>query len=72
MISYEYIKSSIMSHKTPELLFILKQDLDLNIKEEFPPVPQAAIPSAPKDTKYLWDMYGFFFVSLLAIITGPR
>ena len=63
MINYEYVKSCVMSHKTPELIFLLKNDLELNLKEEFPRLPPAAIPSAPKESKYLWDLYGVFYVS---------
>ena len=63
MINYEYVKSCVMSHKTPELIFILKVDLELNIKEEFPRLPPAAIPSPPKEAKSLWDLYGVFYVS---------
>ena len=63
MINYEYVKSCVMSHKTPELIFMLKDDLELNIKEEFPRLPPAAIPSPPKEAKCLWELYGVFYVS---------
>ena len=66
MINYAYVKSCVMSHKAPELVFLLKQDLELNIKEEFPRLPPSAIPSAPKDVKFLWDLYGMFYVSYIS------
>ena len=71
MINYGYVKSCVMSHKVPELIFLLKQDLELSIKEDFPRLPPSAIPSAPKDTKFLWDLYGMFYVSYSSTFTRP-